>query len=105
MSINKLKMDRCSDGSLIERIDTMKYLGIVIDDKLQFKHCDYILKKIGKKTSFLRMGNFVSTCARRIVYIITASHFEDCAMLMVNMGEAQHVIESAKQGHESYTTL
>jgi len=53
MSLNKLKMNtekikfmilkktqkdnvilRCSDGSLIERVDTMKYLGIIIDDKL-----------------------------------------------------------------------
>jgi len=28
----------------------MKYVGIIIDDKLQFKdHCNYMLMKIGKK--------------------------------------------------------
>jgi len=38
------------------------FLGIIIDDRLQLKdHCDYMLKKVGKKTSFLnRMGNFIS---------------------------------------------
>jgi len=75
MSVNKLKINakkakymiirsvrkeqrgnvilRCSDRIKIEWIETMKYLGIVIDDKLQFKdHCDYMLKKIGEKTNF-----------------------------------------------------
>jgi len=39
----------------------MKYLGIIIGDKFQFKdHCDYMLKKIGKKVSFLnKIGTFV----------------------------------------------
>jgi hypothetical protein len=32
----------------------MKYLGIVIDDKPQFRdHCDYMPKKIRKKIDFL----------------------------------------------------
>jgi len=40
----------------------MKYLGIIIDDKLQFEdYYDYLLKKIGKKINFLnRIDNFVS---------------------------------------------
>jgi len=37
---------RCSDGTQIERIEIMKYLGIIIDNKLQFKdHCDYMQKE------------------------------------------------------------
>jgi hypothetical protein len=70
----------------------MKYLGVIIDDKLQFKeHCDYILKKIGKKTSFLnRIGSFISAYTRCIVYkSIIAPHFEYCATLLVGMGETQ----------------
>lgn len=36
----------CSDGIETERVERMKYLGIIIDDKLQFKdHCDYMLKQ------------------------------------------------------------
>jgi len=84
MSVNKLKLNtsktkymiirsvrkeqrgyitlKYSDGMELERVDKIKYLGVIIDDKLQFKdHCDYMLKKIGKKTSFLnRIGSFVS---------------------------------------------
>jgi len=34
---------RCADETQIERIEIMKYLGIIIDDRLRFKdHCDYI---------------------------------------------------------------
>jgi len=44
---------RCADGTQIERVEVMKYLGIIID-RLRFTdHCDYVLKKIGKKISFL----------------------------------------------------
>jgi hypothetical protein len=114
MSVNKLKMNagktkymivrsirkeqrgniilRCSDGIEIERVERIKYLGIIIDDKLQFKdHCDYMLKKIGKKTSFLnRIGSFISAYTRCIVYkSIIAPHFEYCATLLIDMGETQ----------------
>lgn len=44
---------KCLDGTEIERVEVIKYLGIIIDDKLRFKdHCDYMLKKIGKKRVF-----------------------------------------------------
>jgi len=41
---------RCADGTQIGRMEIIKYLDIIIDDRLRFKdHCDYMLKKIGKK--------------------------------------------------------
>jgi hypothetical protein len=114
MSVNKLRMNasktkymivrsvrkelrgnimlKCNDGIELERVEKMKYLGVIIDDKLQFKdHCDYMLKKIGKKTSFLnRIGNFVSAYTRCIIYkSIIAPHFEYCATLLLGMGETQ----------------
>lgn len=47
---------KCLDGTEIERVESIKYLGIIIDDRLGFKdHCDYMLKKIGKKTGFLKI--------------------------------------------------
>jgi len=58
----------------------------------QFKdHYDYMLKKIGKKTSFLnRIGSFVSPYNRCIVYkSIIAPHFEYYATLLIEMGETQ----------------
>lgn len=41
---------RTKRGEELERITTMKYLGVLLDNRLTFKdHCDYILKKVGKK--------------------------------------------------------
>lgn len=83
---------KCLDGTEIERVEIIKYLGIIIDDKLRFKdHCDYMLKKIGKKTGFLnRIGNYISAYTRCIIYkSIIAPHFEYCATLLVDMGETQ----------------
>jgi len=50
---------KCADGTLIQRVESIKYLGVVIDDTLRFAdHCNYILKKVGKKISFLnRIGD------------------------------------------------
>jgi len=52
--------------------------------KINKDHCDYMLKKIRKKSfSFLnRIGSFVSPYTRCIVYkSIIAPHFEYCATL------------------------
>jgi len=58
--------------SLNDSVRTYKkyyYLGVIIDSKLRFKdHCDYMLKKIGKKISFLnRIGSDISRHARSII--------------------------------------
>jgi len=63
----------------IERVEVMKYLDIIINDKLRFKdHCDYILKKIDKKISFLnRIGKYITMYTRCLIYkLIIAPHFE-----------------------------
>lgn len=83
---------KCLDGTEIEHVEVIKYLGIIIDEKLRFKdHCDYMLKKIGKKTGFLnRIGNYISAYTRCIIYkSIIAPHFEYCATLLIDMGETQ----------------
>lgn len=34
------------DGGLVERVETMKYLGVMLDDKLNFnEHIDYTIRK------------------------------------------------------------
>lgn len=83
---------KCLDGNEIERVEVMKYLGVIIDDRLRFSdHCNYMLKKIGKKISFLnRIGNDISAYTRCIIYkTIIAPHFEYCATLLINMGDTQ----------------
>src|SRR5580765_8864615 len=72
-------------GIELKRVTKMKYLGLMLDDRLQFKeHCNYIIKKVGKKTCFLqRIGNHISAYARSIVYkSIIAPHFEYCSTVM-----------------------
>lgn len=80
------------DGVELERVEIIIYLGVIIDDKLSFRnHCEYMIKKIGKKTSYLnRIGNYISVYARCTIYkTIIAPHFEYCATLLINMGETQ----------------
>jgi len=44
---------KCIDGTTIEQVESNKYLGVIIDNKLRIEeHCDYMLKKIGKKSVF-----------------------------------------------------
>jgi len=48
----------------------MKYLGIIIDDRPRFKnHYDYILKKIGRKISFLNIIGKSITMYADVLYI------------------------------------
>jgi len=52
----------------IERMEIMKYLGIIIDDR--FDLIVIMLRKIGKKTSFLNsIDNFISAYIVGILYI------------------------------------
>ncbi|EFN64988.1 hypothetical protein EAG_08526, partial [Camponotus floridanus] len=45
---------KCLDGIEVKRVEIMKYLGIIIlIINFSLDHCDYMLKKIGKKTNFL----------------------------------------------------
>lgn len=77
----------CMDATVLECVEAIKYLGIMIDNKLSFvNHCDYMLKKIGKKTSFLnRIGNKITPYVREIVYkSIIAPHFEYYAIISGN---------------------
>ena len=52
---------KCVNGTELKRVETITYLGIIIDDKLRFKnHCKYILKRKDKKMSFLnRLRQYV----------------------------------------------
>lgn len=90
--LNRNVIFKCLDSTEIERVEKIKYLGIIIDDRLRFEeHCDYMLKKIGEKISFLnRIGKDISGYTRCIVYkSIIAPHFEYCATLLISMGETQ----------------
>lgn len=49
----KKNISVCVNNEKLEFLKNFKYLGVVLDDKLNFKtHVDYINKKIAKKINF-----------------------------------------------------
>lgn len=74
----------------VERVMQIKYLGIIIDEYLNFKeHVKYICKKINKKVNLLwRVGKCIDGCTRcRIYKTIITPHFEYCGTLLFNVNE------------------
>lgn len=73
------------EGDPIEIVKEIKYLGILIDNKLKFDlHFDYICKKISKKIGFLRRIRYkLSTTTAINIYNTTIKpHFEYCSTLL-----------------------
>ena len=78
------------DGEKNARVTRMKFLGVIIDDRLNFAaHSAFIVQKVGKNLSFLtRLGKFVLPMTRCIVYkIIVAAHLEYCSTILMNMNK------------------
>lgn len=74
------------DDNFIEQINEIKYLGVIIDSKLNFKsHLDYICKKIAKKLYFFRrIRNKLSVSTSiKIFNSIIKPHFEFCSTIML----------------------
>lgn len=70
----------------LEKVSEIKYLGIILDQQLNFKsNVEYIVKKVGKKISFLRrISRDVSLFTRLTIYkSIIAPHFEYCSTLLL----------------------
>jgi len=97
---------RCANGTQIEKVEMIKYLNIIIDDWLRFKdHCEYMLKKIGKKINFLK-NKSISTYTRCLMYkSIIALHFEYHATLIMNMSETQLSTVQKTQNRATRVTL
>lgn len=78
---NSLKID----NETLQFVNEIKYLGVVIDDKLDFKsHVDYICKKIAKKIHFF-------SCIRKKLSVLSSikvfntmikPHFEYCSSIL-----------------------
>lgn len=73
------------NNKIIEIIDEIKYLGVMIDSKLNFKsHNNYICKKISKKIYFFsKIRNKISLeNAINIYNTIIKPHFEYCSSIL-----------------------
>jgi hypothetical protein len=75
-------MDVMMDGRAIEIVRNMKYLGVHIDDKLNFKtHSEQTIKNMGKKVGLLcRLSSILSLNSEKLVYnTIVRPHIVYCA--------------------------
>ena len=69
----------------VEFVSSFKYLGIIIDNKLDFKeHVDYLEKKVRKKIGYLsRISKHLSLYTRLIIYqTIVLPHFTFCTTIL-----------------------
>jgi hypothetical protein len=80
------------DGDKLELVESMKYLGVIIDENLKFDtHISYVLSKAGTKIGFLgRKGKSLSKRTKNLIYnSIVAPHFDYCASVMWSANEQQ----------------
>jgi hypothetical protein len=73
------------DGEQIARVTTMKYLGVVIDENLDFKqHVDTTIKKMANKLGFLaRIQQKLTKTAKITVYnSIISPHLDNCSSIL-----------------------
>lgn len=72
-------------GNALTQVDNIKYLGIMIDQKLNFKeHLTYTHKKIAKKVYFLgRLRNKMDRSTKLLVYkSLILPHIEYCSSIL-----------------------
>ena len=73
------------DGEEIERVESIKYLGVMLDEKLNFNdHIDYTIRKAAQKFGVLcRINRYLTTEAKIDVYkSLIAPHFDYCASIL-----------------------
>ena len=79
-------------GEIIERVGEIKYLGVIIDDKLKFDvHIDNVIKKIAKKYGILcRLKRELNTFSKIHLYkSIISPHIDFCTSILFLANETQ----------------
>jgi hypothetical protein len=77
------------DGILIEKVSQIKYLGVILDEKLNLnKNSENIVKKLNKKLGFLRRQGSKMDEPSRILYYksLVQPHLDYCSFLL-NMSD------------------
>jgi hypothetical protein len=73
------------DSEQIEEVKNLKYLGVQIDNKLDFKeHLNLVVKKIAKKTNFLgRISRKLTSVTKVMIYkSIILPHLDYCSSII-----------------------
>lgn len=102
VSLNNVKIN----GVPIEKTEKIKYLGVIIDDRLNLKENNmYVSKKVAKKIGvFARIARNMTTTARINIYkSIIAPNFDYCSSwLFIADNESS---KTFKSGYESCFTV
>lgn len=80
------------DGKKIERVQTVKYLGVQVDEKLLFiEHVDYVIKKVAVKYGVLCRINRYLTFESKVTYVraVIMPHFDYCATVLLHASDTQ----------------
>jgi hypothetical protein len=78
-------VDIVIDDTIIENVDQIKYLGVIVDEKLDFsKNSELVIKKLNKKLGFIRRQGFKMNEASRVLYYksIVQPHLDYCSFLI-----------------------
>lgn len=73
------------ENSVIEVVDSYKYLGVILDNKFDFKeNINYVLKKMSKKVGLLgRLRNKLPFNSAVLIYkTIISPHVDYCASML-----------------------
>ena len=73
------------DGETIDRVNEIKYLGVIIDDRLTFKsHIDNVIKKMARKYGVLcRLKNELTISSKIQLYkSIISPHIDFCSSIL-----------------------
>jgi hypothetical protein len=79
-------------GQTIERVAEIKYLGVIIDDRLNFlSHLKYIKKKLHAKLAmFRKIGPKIDKFTKIILYkSLIAPHFDYCSSILFSLSDTR----------------
>lgn len=80
------------DGEVVERVDVIKYLGVMLDNKLNFdEHINYTIRKAARKLGIMyRLNKYLSFDNKLMIYnTLIAPHFDYCASILFTATQQQ----------------
>lgn len=80
------------NGEQIERVNCTKYLGVQVDEKLNFiEHVDYVIKKVARKYGVLCRINKSLTFSSKLAYVksVIMPHLDYCSTVLIFASDTQ----------------
>lgn len=82
---NEAECELQLNGTVLQRVDKMKYLGVILDQKLDFKeNAEFVLKKVAKKSYFIgRMRKKLDKGTKLLLYkTLLQPHIDYCSSIL-----------------------